>query len=126
MAEPERIVCESGDLVDGGQGVRFLLGEGRLRVNGFVIRHEGVVRGFVNRCRHLPVELDSVHGKFFDSTSNFLVCSLHGAAYSPSSGECLWGPCDRKALAPIYVLERAGKVIVDWKPQTESSNSKDE
>lgn len=112
MADIERIVCASDDLVEGGGGVRFLLDSSNSRTTGFVIRSKGRIRAYLNRCSHLPTELDSEPGKFFDSTSTFIVCSLHGAAYSPESGGCLYGPCGKTGLVPIDAWEKAGSVIV--------------
>lgn len=126
MAKEERLVCESFEVVEGGGGIRFSLAGQESRLTGFVIRYNGVVRGYVNRCGHLPTELDSDKGRFFDSTSTFLVCSLHGAAYSPESGRCLWGPCDKKGLVPIDAQEVEGKIIVRWDPQAGAPNSNDE
>lgn len=126
MAAEERLVCESRELVEGGRGVRFTLAGVKSPLNGFVIRYNGVVRGFMNRCGHLPTELDSDKGRFFDLTSTYLVCSLHGAAYSPESGRCLWGPCDKKGLVPIHAEEMDGKIFVRWDAPSGALSSSDE
>jgi nitrite reductase/ring-hydroxylating ferredoxin subunit len=111
VAEHERVICASGDLVDSGDGVRF-----EVRVNGrpepaFVVRYDGKVRAYLNRCAHLPMELDWKPGKFFDAEGLVLICSTHGAIYSPDTGACLGGPCEGRLL-PIPVEEREGKILV--------------
>ncbi|MGE0802964.1 MAG: Rieske (2Fe-2S) protein [Lautropia sp.] len=112
-----RRICDSHALTDGGDGVAFDLAErpgaggSRWRERAFVVRAGGEVRGFVNRCAHVPIELDWLPGRFFDDTGTVLLCSMHGAAYDPTSGRCLDGPCHgRGHLQPVPVRERDGVV----------------
>jgi nitrite reductase/ring-hydroxylating ferredoxin subunit len=114
-----RRVCDSAALIERGDGVVFDLAERvgaggrRFQERAFVIRFDGQVRGYLNRCAHVPVELDWLPGRFFDETGDALLCSVHGAAYDPSSGRCLGGPCaGRGHLEPIAVMEREGAVWV--------------
>jgi nitrite reductase/ring-hydroxylating ferredoxin subunit len=114
VAELERVICASGDLVDSGDGVRF-----EVRVDGrpepaFAVRYDGKVRAYLNRCAHLPMELDWKPGKFFDAEGLVLICSTHGAIYSPDTGACLGGPCEGRLL-PIPVEEREGRILVKEK-----------
>jgi nitrite reductase/ring-hydroxylating ferredoxin subunit len=57
----------------------------------FVLRHDGVLRGYINRCAHVPVEMDWQPGEFLDSDKRFIVCSIHGASYEPAQGRCVGG-----------------------------------
>jgi nitrite reductase/ring-hydroxylating ferredoxin subunit len=111
MAERERVICASADLVDSGDGVRF-----EVRIHGslepaFAVRYDGTVHAYLNRCAHLPMELDWQPGKFFDAGGLVLICSTHGAIYSPETGACLGGPCQGR-LVRIPVEERDGKILV--------------
>ena len=64
MTEAHVAVCASAVLLDGGTGRRFpVLATGR-HETGFVVRHEGVVHGYLNRCTHAGVELDWQRGPF--------------------------------------------------------------
>jgi nitrite reductase/ring-hydroxylating ferredoxin subunit len=55
MADAQRLICASGDLQEGGKGVRFnVLWHGRL-TPAFVVRHKGKPHAFLNRCGHLPL-----------------------------------------------------------------------
>jgi nitrite reductase/ring-hydroxylating ferredoxin subunit len=119
MAEAQRLVCTSRELVDGGRGVRFELTESDPRAVGFVIRYKGSVKGYVNRCGHLPTQLDAEPGRFFDTTMEYLICTLHGATYSPATGACLGGPCNKKGLVPLVAWESGGSVFVKWDSQPE-------
>lgn len=102
MATIERLICASEAVVERGDGVRFDVGAEA----AFVIRFDGKVHAFLNRCAHLPMELDWLAGKFFDNEGGHLVCSTHGATYDPVSGRCVGGPCRGGGLARLAVFER--------------------
>jgi len=68
------------------------------------------VHAYLNRCAHMPMELDWKLGKFFDIEGQLLICSTHGAIYAPDTGGCLGGPCFGGGLTPVAVEERDGKV----------------
>ena len=108
----ERVLCESTALVDGGDGVLFTVTREGEEVPAFVIRHEGVAHAYVNRCRHIPVELDWMPGRFFDDEGVYLVCATHGALYEPASGRCAGGPCSGRGLEPLAVEERNGHIYL--------------
>ena len=80
----------------------------------FVVRHHGKFVAYLNRCGHVPVELDWPEGRFFDSESVFIVCATHGATYSPQTGACLAGPCAGKGLVRLEVREVDGQVWLRW------------
>ena len=103
-------VCASSDLVDQGLGVRFDLGPEQ---PAFAIRSEGVVHAYLNRCAHVPVELDWLPGHFLDDRGVYLVCATHGALYEPSTGACVEGPCRNQHLRKLPAVEHEGSVWVD-------------
>lgn len=108
MAANARLICTTGALVDGGRGVRFEVGEGP----AFAIRHQGRVRAYLNRCAHIPAELDWNEGEFFDRAGLYLICATHGALYDPATGNCLDGRCDGQGLVALAVEERDGEVFL--------------
>ncbi|NMG34083.1 Rieske 2Fe-2S domain-containing protein [Azoarcus sp. TTM-91] len=108
MAERERLICLSSQLLEGGDGVRFLVGQEA----AFAVRYSGVVYGYLNRCAHVPVELDWLEGKFFDLTGHYLLCAVHGAHYEPRTGFCVMGPCKGGRLPRLTMRERGGEVFV--------------
>jgi nitrite reductase/ring-hydroxylating ferredoxin subunit len=115
MAAPERLICASEALVDAGPGVRFEIAEpGRTTpAPAFVIRWRGKVYGYLNRCGHIPVELDWQQGAFFDSSLQHLICSTHGALYDPATGACQLGRCEGRGLKSVAVVERDGNVFIE-------------
>lgn len=110
MAASERLICSSVDLVDGGTGVRFQVRYQGRDEPAFVVRFRGRVFAYLNRCAHVPVEMDWQEGRFFDFSGLYLICATHGALYSPDTGDCLGGRCNGKGLVSLPVLERRGCV----------------
>ena len=58
---------------------------------GFVMRWDGELVAYENRCPHwaVPVGFDDnefVHGRD-------IVCPMHGARFNPTTGVCWSGPC---------------------------------
>jgi nitrite reductase/ring-hydroxylating ferredoxin subunit len=85
------------------------------------LRWGGRVVAYLNRCAHVPVEMDWMPGKFLDPSGEYILCSVHGAAYLPQTGGCLAGPCGRGRLTPIATLERDGQVY--WLPSRDTRPS---
>lgn len=108
MADNERLICAASELKERARGIRFSLPESGEQVSGFVVRFEGVPYAYVNRCAHVPVELDWQEGEFFDAEGHYLICATHGALYEPHSGRCVMGPCAGAALQPLPVVEHDG------------------
>lgn len=113
MARGERvIICTSAALAEAGDGVRFEVRRGGRAYAAFAIRFQGRVRAYLNRCAHVPVELDWQPNRFFDTDGVVLLCSTHGAEYDPASGRCLGGPCAGRGLEPVAVAEIDGEVVL--------------
>lgn len=119
------MICRSADLVDSGDGVRFEVTHDGRPSAAFAVRFDGKVHAYLNRCAHMPVELDWMEGKFFDSEGLLLICSVHGAVYEPDSGRCLGGPCFHGGLIPVAVEERDGAVWIGRTGGLHNRNSHD-
>jgi nitrite reductase/ring-hydroxylating ferredoxin subunit len=107
MSELDKAVplCNSADLVDRGDAVPFDVVYCGRTSRGFAIRFDGQV------FAHVPMEMDYQPNRFFDSTSQWLMCATHGAIYRPQTGECRGGPC-RGGLIKITVTEQEG--LIHW------------
>ncbi|HUY01845.1 MAG TPA: Rieske 2Fe-2S domain-containing protein [Rhodocyclaceae bacterium] len=112
MAIPKRLICSGDSLVEGGRGVRFDIERHGVTEPGFVVRYRGEVRAFLNRCGHMPVELDWQPGEFFDGSGLYLICATHGALYAPEDGRCVHGRCNGKGLQPLAVCEIDGQIFL--------------
>lgn len=86
-------------------------------VRAFALRFDGAVHAYLNRCAHVPVEMDWQPGDFLDSEQRVILCSIHGAAYAPASGRCVGGPCGRGRLTALRTEERGGTLY--WYPSTD-------
>lgn len=106
------LVCASETLAEGGAGVRFEVERGGTNVPAFAVRFRGRVHAYLNRCGHMPVELDWQQGEFFDISGLYLICATHGALYAPDSGRCLGGRCNGKGLVVLEVVEDDGQIFV--------------
>ena len=113
-APGEVLVCDSDALVEGGRGVRFPVRAFGEAATAFVVRYHGQPRAYLNRCAHVPIELDWVQGEFFESSGLYLMCQTHGAIYLPDTGACTGGPCRGGRLRPVAVREEAGEIF--WQP----------
>lgn len=105
-------ICASAAVAEGGPGFRLEVDWQGKRVAAFVIRWHGRVHAYLNRCGHVPVELDWQQGEFFDSSRLYLVCATHGALYHPASGVCLAGRCDGRGLVALPVEEHDGQLFL--------------
>ncbi len=108
------LICPAEQVLEGGKGVRFKLTAFGDDGTGFVVRYDGKPYAYLNRCAHVPIELDWAEGEFFESSGLYLMCSTHGAIYVPESGFCAGGPCKGGRLRPIAVTERDGQLY--WTP----------
>ncbi len=109
-----QFLCRSDELIERGKGVVFDVMLWRQPARALALRIDGAVVAYINRCAHVPTELDWNPGEFLDAERTTIVCAVHGALYAPASGQCLGGPCGRGRLMPVAVAERGGEV--SWYP----------
>ena len=107
-------ICEASALEERGKGVRFPVLAGGDDATGFVVRFSGLVQGYLNRCAHVPMELDWNEGDFFESSGLYLICATRGAVYAPETGRCEGGPCRGRSLRRIEITEKDNQVF--WQP----------
>ena len=107
-------LCASADIAERGKGLVWDVLEYGRPARAFALRIDGTVVAYMNRCLHVPTEMDWQPGEFLDTERQYILCSVHGAAYEPKSGRCAGGPCGRGKLTAIAVQEDAGQVY--WYP----------
>lgn len=81
-------------------------------IPAFAIRFRGHVYGYLNRCGHVPVELDWKPGEFYDLSGLYLICATHGALFDPATGACLGGRCNGRGLDALRMVEENGDVYL--------------
>lgn len=107
-----RAICASALLENGGKGVRFTVSIYGRDEPAFAVRYQDQVFAYLNRCAHVPGELDWTPGDFFESDGRHLICATHGALYAPDTGRCVGGRCNGKGLQPLPIVESDGQVYL--------------
>jgi nitrite reductase/ring-hydroxylating ferredoxin subunit len=107
-------VCAGSALAERGRAVLWDVRLWGAATRAFALRIDGEVVGYINRCAHVPTEMDWQPGEFLDDERRVILCTIHGAAYDPANGHCVGGPCGRGKLLPVPVAERDGQVW--WRP----------
>jgi len=112
MVARERLICAAEVLAEAEEGMRFETHYFGESLPAFAIRFRGKARAYLNRCGHVPVELDWQPGEFFDHSRLYLVCATHGALYDPETGACLGGRCNGRRLIALPISERDGQIFL--------------
>jgi nitrite reductase/ring-hydroxylating ferredoxin subunit len=115
-AAPQRL-CAAADLVERGKAIGFDVLLWRQPARAFAMRFDGQLVAYINRCAHVPVEMDWRPGDFLDHDKRWIVCSIHGATYEPADGRCVGGPCGRGRLIRIATAEIDGQAC--WYPSAD-------
>ena len=111
-------LCASAELAEKGRAHVFDVLHYGQPARAFALRYEGRVVAYLNRCLHVPAEMDWQPGEFLDSSKEYILCATHGAAYEPQTGRCAGGPCGRGRLTSIDTIERDGEVY--WYPSRDT------
>ncbi|HEV7353302.1 MAG TPA: Rieske (2Fe-2S) protein [Brevundimonas sp.] len=102
-------LCAETDLADpGARG--FVLQIGDKWFHGFVVRKDGAVAGWVDRCPHAGLPLAMELDRYLTADGALILCGWHGAAFEPISGACVAGPCAGGRLTPWPVEVRDGAI----------------
>ena len=116
--KPPQRLCASAELEERGKAVSFDVIQWREPVRAFALRFEGRAVAYLNRCAHVPTEMDWQEGEFLDSKKEYIICSIHGAVYHPRDGRCVTGMCGRFGLTKLDVREQDGQVF--WYPSRDT------
>ena len=116
-------LCASADLRDSALAIPFEVTYWGQSCAAFAIRYQGKVYAYLNRCSHVPMEMDYQPNQFFDLSGHWLMCATHGAMYWPQTGQCHMGPC-RGGLVKIEISEFDDLVHWHTAPHLQSSEFK--
>lgn len=103
-----RRLCSSDELAEGGSRGFTLSGTALL-----LVRREGQVYAYRNRCPHRGIPLEWQPDQFLDVSGSLIQCATHGALFVIESGECVAGPCAGQSLAALPCREQDGAIWVD-------------
>jgi nitrite reductase/ring-hydroxylating ferredoxin subunit len=115
---PRQPLCTSNELEERGRAFVFDVMHFHQPARAFALRFDGRVVAYLNRCAHVPTEMDWQPGEFLDMDKAWILCSIHGAAYDPLNGRCIAGPCGRGHLTVLEVREEGGQVY--WYPSRDT------
>lgn len=79
----------------------FEIGSGRKSRNIFIIKKEGVIYGYNNKCPHAGINLEWQADDFLDNEQALIQCSVHGALFQIDTGDCAGGPCNGIGLEKV-------------------------
>lgn len=80
----------------------------------FVVRRDGEVYAYRNRCPHTGAPLEWQPDSFLDMDGSFIECAMHGALFEMDSGLCIHGPCVGDRLQPVPLRREGDEVYLDW------------
>jgi nitrite reductase/ring-hydroxylating ferredoxin subunit len=111
MQHPERYVADLDALADPG-AIEFKGNDPDWPFRGIVVRWDGEVHAYQNRCPHAGHGLNMIANQFFNAGHSLLICSSHGAMFEPATGYCVAGPCPGASLLKLPCRVRDNKVYV--------------
>lgn len=90
-------LCRVEDIAE-GRARNFVLQMRDGRFHGFVVRSNGAVFGYVDRCPHAGVPLAQILDHYLTPDGALIACSWHGALFTIEDGNCVGGPCSGQKL----------------------------
>lgn len=104
-------LCRDEDIPeDGARGFAVDTPDGTAAL--LLVRRDGKVRAYRNRCPHTGINLDWVPDQFLDFSGSYLQCATHGALFRLHDGFCVRGPCAGQSLQALAVYRDRGEVGV--------------
>jgi nitrite reductase/ring-hydroxylating ferredoxin subunit len=79
----------------------------------FVVRANGLIRGYVNVCPHAGTPLDWRPHQFLTVDRQAIQCATHGARFAIATGECIAGPCRGARLRPVAVYTKDDNLYLE-------------
>ncbi len=101
------LICAVDDIEE-GQSKGFELGDRSI----FVVKKDGALYAYHNRCPHLGVELEWQEDRFLDPDGALIQCSTHGALFLIEDGQCISGPCSGDQLESVKIEIRGDSLYV--------------
>lgn len=105
-------LCHIDEITDpGAKGFKFK--QGRTERLIFVVKKDGLVYGYNNKCPHAGINLEWQDDDFLDMDKNHIQCSVHGALFKIENGDCLGGPCNGNGLTQINIdIDDDGNILL--------------
>lgn len=106
-------LCNMSDIDDpGAKG--FELSRDNQEFLMFLVKKDGQVFAYENRCPHAGVNLEWRPDDFLDMDKALIQCSVHGALFLIESGECAGGPCNGQGLNSLVIdIDAEGDIYLN-------------
>lgn len=118
LPPPGTVICRMDEIEEpGSRG--FTFGEGRDAFRMFLVRSEGRVTGWLNRCPHAGAPLNWHPDQFLSLDRKYIICTVHFAMFRPDDGSCVAGPCRDRGLWPVPVEVTGGDIRIAPQAATE-------
>ncbi|MGB1580256.1 MAG: Rieske (2Fe-2S) protein [Nevskiales bacterium] len=105
-------LCNLADIPEGGSKRLAFKGD-RFGHGLCVVKRDGVVRAYLNRCPHTQAPMDWMPGRFLTRDGELIQCSVHGARFRIDNGYCVSGPCAGQSLQKLPIVCENGQL---WLP----------
>ena len=106
------VLCDLEEIADPGSR-QFTWGDGLWPLEFFVVRKNGSVFGFVNRCPHAGHALNWQKDRFLTQEYDLIICNSHGARFRIVDGMCVSGPCTGSGLKTITLSIKEEQIVVE-------------
>ena len=101
-------LCAPSELAE-GQSLGFVIDQ----LNLLVVRRDGQVHAYLNRCPHRGIALEWQKDRFLDDSGSLIRCATHGALFLIESGECVAGPCEGQSLQMLECKEDRNGIWIE-------------
>ncbi|BEP95419.1 Rieske (2Fe-2S) protein [Acidovorax sp. A79] len=115
---PQLRLCHVEELPEGSARGFGIVSPGRDRM--FLVKHQGVLHGYLNDCPHWPGSpMAWRRDAYLNPDATRIVCSGHGAEFDITSGRCTLGPCLDQFLAPVDLEIDHEGIVHAYLPDTQ-------
>jgi nitrite reductase/ring-hydroxylating ferredoxin subunit len=87
--------------------------DGEARYSLILVRSQGRITAFKNRCPHARYSLEKLDGGVILQEGRFLVCAAHGASFRVADGAFCGGPGGGEGLTRLAVTLEGGRILMD-------------
>jgi len=105
-----KVLCALDAIADGTAIIHKAILDGE-HVELVLVRRDGNVWAYRNRCPHFSVGLDAQPGVVHTWGGKVMMCAHHSAMFRFEDGLCIDGPCQGHALEAVAVRVEGGQIV---------------
>ncbi|VAW63808.1 hypothetical protein MNBD_GAMMA09-1110 [hydrothermal vent metagenome] len=95
-------LCHNNEIPDpGSKGICLKQGSNERLL--FLVKKQGQVYAYENKCPHAGINLEWQEDDFLDNELEHIQCTVHGALFQIETGNCLGGPCNGAGLTSVAI-----------------------